>query len=220
LKESREMRSRGLDALRQRGNLGGAALRAAAELELSVGHADRAQALFAEGQKEKNIDALYGEAEAVLRAASLGDIKLAETAAAWRIARFPESPIWRDWYGPQDQAAIALARGDAAGVIKLTEAIQPRNHQNSFVPMLRGEAQLRLGNGAGAAEEFQYVIDHRGVFQDDQHTARVGLARAYAMAGDMARAKKAYEDFFAFWKRADSDVPLLVQAKAEYAKLR
>ena len=70
-----------------------------------------------------------------------------------------------------------------------------------------------------AAAEFQYVIDQAGVFPDDQHEARVGLARAYAMAGDTPRARKAYEDFFAFWKRADLDVPLLVKAKAEYARL-
>jgi serine/threonine protein kinase/tetratricopeptide (TPR) repeat protein len=221
LRESRDMRARGLDGQRQRGNVGAVAsnLRVQAELEQSLGDLERAKALFAEGRKDVNLEALYGDPPAVRRAAALGDITLAETAAAWRLARFPESPLWRDWLGPQDQAAIALARGNAAAVLELTESIQPRNHLQSFVPMLRGEAQLRLGNGAGAAVEFQYVIDHPGVFQDDQHVARVGLARAYAMAGDTARAKKAYEDFFAFWKRADPDVPLLVQAKAEYAKL-
>jgi serine/threonine protein kinase/tetratricopeptide (TPR) repeat protein len=219
VKESRDMRTRALEVARQRGNRAPGQLRTQAVLEHSLGYADRAKALFAEGRNDDNLDQLYGAPPAVRTAAALGDITLAETAAAWRLARFPESPLWREWYGPEDQAAIALARGDAAAVLKLTEAIQPRNHQSSFVPMLRGEAQLRLGNGAGAAVEFQYVIDHPGVFQDDQHVARVGLARAYAMAGDTPRGVKAYEDFFAFWKRADSDVPLLLQARAEYAKL-
>ena len=223
VRESRNMRARALELQRQRGNSGAGNLRAHAYLELTLGYVDRAKALFAEGRKDNNLDQLYGAPHAVRWAAALGDISLAETAAAWRRARFPESPLWREWYGPTDQAAIELAGGDAAAVLKLTEAIQPLNHQQgfapTFVPMLRGEAQLRLGNGAGAATEFQYVIDHAGVFQDDQHVARVGLARAYAMTGDKPRAKKAYEDFFAFWKRADPDVPLLLQAKAEYAKL-
>ena len=138
---------------------------------------------------------------------------MAVESAKSRLAEFPDSPLWRDWYGPQDQAIIALARRDAAAVLALTDRIQPRNHQNSFVPVLRGEAQLQLGNGPAAATEIQYVIDYPGVFQDNQPTARIGLARAYTMAGDKARARNAYEDFFEFWKRADPDVPLLLQAK-------
>jgi serine/threonine protein kinase len=223
VKESRDMRARALDLVRQRGSGGAGNLRAHAYLELTLGYVDRAKALFAEGRKDNNQDQLHGAPHAVRWAAALGDIALAEKSAAWRLAQFPESPLWREWYGPADQAAIALARGDAAAVLKLTEAIQPLNHQQgfspTFVPMLRGEAQLRLGNSAGAVAEFQYMIDHAGLFQDEQHVARVGLARAYTMASDMPRAKKAYEDFFAFWKRADPDVPLLIQAKAEYAKL-
>ena len=63
------------------------------------------------------------------------------------------------------------------------------------------------------------VLDHPGLFVVDQPAAHVGLARGLAMAGDTAAARKAYERFFDFWKRADADVPLLVQARAEYARL-
>jgi hypothetical protein len=104
-------------------------------------------------------------------------------------------------------------------VLTLTDAIQPRTYPNSFVPMLRGLAQLQLGNRAAAAAEFQTVLDHPGVFPADQAEAHVGLARAFTLASDTARARKAYEAFFEFWKRADPDMPLLLQAKAEYAKL-
>jgi hypothetical protein len=126
----------------------------------------------------------------------------------------------RDYVPPNNlRAAIALARRDAASVLTLTDTIQPRTFFNSFVPMLRGQAQLQLGNGAAAAAEFQTILDHPGVFPNEQAEAHVGLARAYTLAGDAARARKAYEAFFEFWKRADPDVPLLLEAKAESAKL-
>jgi hypothetical protein len=165
------------------------------------------------------MELLHESGRFVRFAAELGEIPIAEAAAASRLALYPESPTWRDWLGPQDRAAIALARGDAASVLALTDAIQPRTFLNSIVPMLRGQAQLRLGNGPAAASEFQTVVDHPGVFPPDRAEAHIGLARALTMAGDAARARRAYEAFFEFWNRADADVPLLLQAKTEYAKL-
>jgi tetratricopeptide (TPR) repeat protein len=95
---------------------------------------------------------------------------------------------------------------------------------------IRGLAYLRQGAGAEAAAEFQKILDHKGaVF----HTgapfvssaslyplAHLGLARAAAMMGDIAKSRKAYEDFFALWKDADPDLPILIEAKKEYEKLR
>ena len=195
-------------------------LQARAQEEYAVGNLDQARAFFADSKKLVPPEQLYDPEPAVRRAAAIGDIAFAEAAAAARLARFPSSPVWRDWYGPQDRAAIALARGKAAEVLTLTEPIQPRVFYRGFVPVLRGLAQLQLKNGAGAATEFQIVIDNPGVFPGDQSLARVGLARAHAIAGDIAKARKAYEDFFEFWKRADPDLPLLIQAKAEYARVK
>ena len=93
----------------------------------------------------------------------------------------------------------------------------------SYWPMyVRGEAYLRLRNGVKAATEYQKVPDHRGIDPTSPlyPLARLGLGRAYALQGDAARAKAAYQDFFAAWKDADPDVPILKQAKAEYAKLQ
>jgi len=93
----------------------------------------------------------------------------------------------------------------------------------SYWPMyVRGEAYLRLRNGVKAATEYQKVLDHRGIDPTSPlyPLARLGLGRAYALQGDAARAKAAYQDFFAAWKDADPDVPILKQAKAEYAKLQ
>jgi hypothetical protein len=85
---------------------------------------------------------------------------------------------------------------------------------------LRGEAYLMLHDGNRAAGEFQKLIDHRGLVGNFQWggLARLGLARAYAMQGDTVKARTAYQDFLTLWKDADPDIPILKQAKAEYAK--
>jgi tetratricopeptide (TPR) repeat protein len=219
LNEARRAWANQLERNRGQGATGAGILLTQSSFEHSVGNVDRSRALFAEARDLRGPQ-LLDSGLTVWVAARHGDFALAADSAQARLARFPESPLWREWYGPQDQAIIALARGDAAAVLSLTDKIQPRNHQNSLIPLLRGEAQLLLDNGAAAAAEFQYVIDEQGQFTDHQHLARVGLARAFAMAGDTARARKAYEDFFEFWKRADPDVPLLLQARAEYDKLK
>jgi hypothetical protein len=87
---------------------------------------------------------------------------------------------------------------------------------------LRGEAYLMLHDGNRAAAEFQKFIDHRGVAMNFPWgaLARLGLARAYAMQGDTAKTKSAYQDFLTLWKDADPDIPILKEAKAEYAKLQ
>ena len=92
-----------------------------------------------------------------------------------------------------------------------------------YWPMyVRGEAYLRLHNGAKAATEYQKILNHRGVAPTSplHSLARLGLGRAYALQGDAAKAKAAYQDFFATWKDADPDVPILKEAKAEYGKLQ
>ena len=87
---------------------------------------------------------------------------------------------------------------------------------------LRGEAYLAAGQGSADAAEFQMIRDHACVVQNDPFgaLARLGLARAYAMQADTAKAKAAYQDFLTLWKDADPDIPILKQAKAEYAKLK
>ena len=86
---------------------------------------------------------------------------------------------------------------------------------------LRGEAYISEGQGANAAAEFQKILDHRGIVVSDPvgDVARLQLGRAYALAGNKSRAKAAYQDFLTLWIDADSDVPILKQAKAEYSKL-
>jgi hypothetical protein len=84
------------------------------------------------------------------------------------------------------------------------------------------EAFLDLRDGSKALAEYQKITDHRGLSPMSPlfSLARLGMARAFALQGDAPKARAAYQDFFAFWKDADPDVPLLRQAKAEYGKLR
>jgi eukaryotic-like serine/threonine-protein kinase len=86
----------------------------------------------------------------------------------------------------------------------------------------RGLAYLALHRAPEAAAEFQKVLDHPGIVRVGFTgvLARLGLARAYAAQSDTAKARVAYQDFFALWKDADPDIPLLKQAKSEYAKLQ
>jgi tetratricopeptide (TPR) repeat protein len=87
---------------------------------------------------------------------------------------------------------------------------------------LRGEAFLKARDGAKAAAEYQKILDHRGIDPTSPlySLARLGLGRAAALQGDTAKARSSYQDFFALWKDADPDVPVLKQAKAEYEKLK
>jgi eukaryotic-like serine/threonine-protein kinase len=86
---------------------------------------------------------------------------------------------------------------------------------------VRGEAYLAARQGGEAAAEFQKILDHPGVVlnQPIGALAHLGLGRAYALKGDTARAKAAYQDFLTLWKDADPDIPVLQQANAEYVKL-
>jgi len=127
-------------------------------------------------------------------------------------------------------AAVALERKDANHAIEqlkdasAIELGQPTGTVAVFLcpAYVRGEAYLMLLDGKAAAEEFQKFIDHRGIVVNFPWgaLARLGLARAYALQGNTAKAKAAYQDFLTLWKDADPDLLILIAAKAEYAKLQ
>jgi hypothetical protein len=87
---------------------------------------------------------------------------------------------------------------------------------------IRGLAYLAQKNGPAAAAEFQKFLDHPGIVQNFLlgALARLQLGRSYALSGDTAKAKAAYKDFLTLWKDADPDIPILKEAKAEYAKMQ
>jgi eukaryotic-like serine/threonine-protein kinase len=103
----------------------------------------------------------------------------------------------------------------------------PRSSQTGFFGSLypvffRGEALLATHKGPEAANEFQRILNHRGIMIGDAVfvLAHVGLARAYALSGESSKARAQYEEFFSLWKSADPDCPILKQAKAEFGELR
>jgi hypothetical protein len=87
---------------------------------------------------------------------------------------------------------------------------------------VRGLAYLAAHKGSEAASEFQKILDHRGVVFNEPigALAHLQIGRAYAMQGNNAKARAANQDFFTLWKDADADIPVLIAAKAEYAKLK
>ena len=91
-----------------------------------------------------------------------------------------------------------------------------------YLVFARGEAYLAAHQGTEASVEFQKILDHRGVVCNliIGALARLDLARAYTLSGDTAKARAAYQDFLTLWKNADPDIPILIAAKSEYAKLR
>jgi len=87
---------------------------------------------------------------------------------------------------------------------------------------VRGDAYLSAHQGSQAAAEFQKILDHRGIVVNSPigALAHLQLGRAFVMQGDTAKARAAYKDFLALWKDADPDIPILKEAKVEYAKLQ
>jgi tetratricopeptide (TPR) repeat protein len=137
--------------------------------------------------------------------------------------RFPEDTLLATISIPIARAQLELSRGNAAQVTLLLDPARKYEVAGEFWPQyLRGQADLKQGNGAAAAAEFRTIIDHRGwyPFSPLYPLAQLGLARAAALNGDKAGAGKYYQDFFALWKDADPTIPILIQAHAEYANLK
>jgi eukaryotic-like serine/threonine-protein kinase len=141
--------------------------------------------------------------------------------------RFPEDTIVQFNYLPTLRAKIAVNRGKAAYAIENLRAAAPYElgdvGPTSLYPIyVRGEAYLAAHHGSTAAAEFQKILTHPGVVFNEPigALAHLQIGRAYAMAGHTAKAKSAYQDFLGLWKDADPDIPMLKQAKTEYAKLQ
>jgi predicted Zn-dependent protease len=160
-----------------------------------------------------------------------GDSAKAESLADDLNKRYPQDSIVNFIYLPVIRAQIALIKHDSAKALALLrpDAVYDLGVTGSgaittalYPPYVRGMAYLQTGQGQQAAAEFQKIMDNRGavVNQPNGAAAYVGLARAYALEGDTAKARVAYQNFFALWKDADPDVPILLQAKAEYTKLK
>jgi eukaryotic-like serine/threonine-protein kinase len=163
---------------------------------------------------------------ATLALALAGHTSRAQSLADDFAKRFPEDTVVQVNYLPTLNAQLALITHDSAKAIELLQRAAPYDlgdvAGNLYPIFVRGQAYLAGNRGREAAAEFEKILDHRGIVGNLPigALAHLQLARAFVMQGDTAKAKTAYQHFLALWKDADPDIPVLKEAKAEYAKLQ
>ncbi|MFY9682857.1 MAG: protein kinase [Candidatus Sulfotelmatobacter sp.] len=166
---------------------------------------------------------------AALALARSGETARAKTIVGELEKNYPSHTVLKVYWLPTIKAAIELSANNAAQSLVFLEAAAPYDLGGPpqfqigtlYPAYIRGQAFLAAHNGAAAAAEFQKFLDHRGIVINFPlgALAHLGLARAYALSGNTSKAKAAYQDFFTLWKDADPDIPMLKEAKADYAKL-
>ncbi|HTU33725.1 MAG TPA: protein kinase [Candidatus Acidoferrum sp.] len=183
-------------------------------------HANRALALS---------NSTEAESIGALALAFAGDAR-AGTIASDLAKRFPRDTIVQFNFLPAIQAQLALDRRDPARALELLQPALPYERGvagstsftiNLFPVYVRAQAYLAAGKGAQAAAEFQKILDLRGIVLNEPigALANLGLARANALESNVANARASYEKFLQLWKSADTDIPLLHQARSELTKL-
>jgi tetratricopeptide (TPR) repeat protein len=202
----------------------GAALR---EAELGNGAEARRQAKAALALASNHDSQILG----ALVLARAGDPAHAARMADDLAKRYSQDTLVSNYWLPSIRAAIELGRGNADKAIGILQAAAPyelgspspapSNGATLYPIYVRGQAYVKLRQGKEAAAEFQKILDHRNIVVNfiTGALAHLGLARAHAIQGDTAKAHAAYNDFFTLWKDADPDIPILKEAKSEYAKL-
>ncbi len=203
---------------------------AAALTEALYGNASEAKQHIVQNLAKMNgRDAQY---VAALVLALVGDSTHAKSLADDLEKRFPDDTVIRFNYSPTLRAQLAL--GVPGGAAKAVEALAVASPYELGIPgsntlrtnlypvYVRGQALLAAHQGPPAAAEFQKILDWPGIIVNEPigALAHLGLARSYALAGDTSKSRAAYNDFFTLWKDADPNVPILLQAKSEYAKLQ
>jgi tetratricopeptide (TPR) repeat protein len=225
LKKSRELTARAQQVAHQNGDDETAAgyLVSAALREVETG--DRNKAGIGVGQALAKSSGRNVQTLAALALARAGEVSRAQSIADDLSKRFPLDTLINSFWVPTIRAAIELNRGDTGRALQLLEAtsdyeLAPATYLFSIY--LRGEVFLKTGRGKDAATEFQKILNNPGIMDNFVlgALAHLGIARAYAVSKDSGNARAAYKDFLTLWKDADPDVPILKQAKAEYAKLQ
>lgn len=229
--QARELERRAISAARQEGKPGFVPSMEGtfALVEALVGNVAQAKADLHDAgdlSTNPNFDVV---GEAAMVAALSGDSAQAQKLADELNQRFPEATVVQFSYLPAVRGLLAARRGNAA---EAAEDLDPLTGHERVLPndwvgpymtpiYLRGEAHLAMRQPQEAISDFQMLIDNRGLIQNSTvgALAPLGLGRAWALAGDTARARAAYQQFFALWKDADPDVPLLQQAKSEYSRI-
>ncbi len=187
-----------------------------------VGNASKAKESAASGSASVHGRLNMGAAAVAL--AMTGDVGRAQAIVDDLARRFPDDTLLHQVNIPVVRALIELNRKAPDKAIEALQSATPYERgtaQGLFPIYVRGLAYLQAKRGAEAAAEFQKIVDHRGIDPPtpEHSLAKLGLGRAYVLTGDTAKARAAYQDFFALWKDADAGVPILKEAKAEYEHL-
>jgi DNA-binding winged helix-turn-helix (wHTH) protein/tetratricopeptide (TPR) repeat protein len=217
------------DLMKQDGDKESAAicLAQAAVREADVGHAEVAHSLMQEASKlsdNKEIATLTA-----LVSAQTGDYKQALTMAAALDNQYPHATFLQSYWLPIIRAEVELRQGRGAEAVSLLTRVEPFDsavtlafpHSSLYPAYVRGQAYLAAGDGNKAAQEFQKIMDRPGLVLDLPFgaLARLGRARAYALAGRTSAARDAYREFFKIWSGADPDIPILGEAHTEFDRL-
>jgi eukaryotic-like serine/threonine-protein kinase len=171
------------------------------------------------------------EAQSALAFSLAGDSARAQSRVDDLDKRFPQNTVVQSVWLPTIRAQIELGHKNAPRSIELLQPAAPYelgmlsgSATNSclYPVYVRAQAYLNAQQSSAAVAEFQKILDHRGLLWNcaTGPLAHLGLARAYALQGNTAKAKAACQDFLALWKDADPDILILKEAKAEYAKLQ
>jgi len=232
LRVAREFSHQAMDSAERAGEEEAAGTYSAASglREALFGNADEARRRASLEMKHlASHDAQYA---AALALAYVGDDRQAQALTAGLAQSFPKATIVQYNYLPTLRAKLALSNGNAsealeslrgAGPYELGQTTYSIYRCTAMFPVyVRGEAYLATHQGNEAAAEFQKILDHRGIVLNEPigALAHLQIGRAYALQGDTAKARAAYQDFLTLWKDADSDIPVLIAAKGEYAKLK
>ena len=227
LTKARELSQRALESAKRNGSNETAALWRANE---AAREAEFGNVVQARKGVEQALTLSAGRDVRVLAALTLarsGDLARAQDLAEKLTREFPLDTMIQAYWLPAIRGEMALQRNNAPHAVAQLQAaswceLGGTSTPSTMYPVyIRGEAYLRAGQGNAAAAEFQKFIDHPGVVLNYPLAAlaRLGLGRAFASIGDKPKARSAYQDFFALWRDADPDIPILREAKAEYKKL-
>jgi hypothetical protein len=169
-------------------------------------------------------DVQYEAALALAWEGDAGDAAKAKSLADDLGRRFPEDTFVNLLFLPMLHAEFAISHNDGSNAVEVLQVAGSYELGNVhlYPAFLRGEAYLSEHRGSEAAAEFQKILDHRAIVLNEPigALAHLQIGRAYAMSGESTKARAAYQDFLTLWKDADPDIPILKQAKAEYAKLQ
>jgi tetratricopeptide (TPR) repeat protein len=185
------------------------------------GHCAQTKAAAAEALSlERNQVSLT---RAALALALCGESSQAQSLLDELKAQYPKDTVVQMIWLPTVRAAIELQRGNAAHALELSQPALRYEAAAEFWPQyVRGLAYLKLGKGTEAAAEFQKILGSRGQapLSALYPPAHLGVARATVMEGNAAKGRQSYQDFFTLWKDADTDIPILIEAKKEYEQLK